>query len=118
MVDHLEGRIADKRRAILEHHAFVFVGKDIAQAFRLQVEIAIGRMPVKARPMRAIVHQEAGCGAPAAHGATAEIGLALEHRGFEAGAGEITGNDRSVMAATDHHRVVSYVTRHGAYPFI
>src|SRR4029077_20381487 len=112
MIDNLEYRIADKRSAVFEHHAFVFVGENIAQAFSLQVEIAVGRMPVKSRPMGAIVHQESGRRTASAGRPAAEVNLPFEDCDSESRAREVTRDDRPVMAPSHHYRVISLLRRH------
>src|SRR4051812_45607878 len=66
-------------------------------------------MPVEARPVAAVVHQEPGSRTLARGRAAAEVRRALEHAHAHPRAREVTGHDRAVVAAAQDDGVVAGV---------
>ena len=106
-VDDAVRRVADERRAVVEHHPLVALGEDVLEALGSQVEVAVRRVRVEARPVRAVVHQEPGRGPLAGVRSAAEVGRALEDADGQAGAREVGRDDRRVVAAAEDDGVVA-----------
>jgi hypothetical protein len=68
--------------------------------------------------MRAIIHQKSRSRTATAGCPAAEVTLPFKDRDFEAGTSEVTRDDRSVVAASHHRRVVSRISRHEVMPIV
>src|SRR5919201_6291171 len=85
------------------------LGEDVAESLVRKPEVAVRGVRVEARPIAAVVHQEARRRSLARRRAAAEVRRSLEHAHAHPRAREIAGNNRAVVPAAEHDGVVARV---------
>ena len=101
--------VADERASVVEHHPFVLFRVDVSQSLVVEVEVPVRRMVVETSPVGTGVH-------PVPHRrpvhrgrAAAQPAGAFEDANRHPGTCQVAGDDGAVVAAADHHGVVSGV---------